>query len=907
MMIGRDMELRLLTRLAADPLPQVALLAGEAGIGKTRIISELLGALPSQTLVLAGQAEPGFGRPLEMLLNALARDQRDGSDDGGGADRAADAADMAIVTDLSRSQVERLHAAVDLVHRRLAAGPTVVVFDDLHWADPESVALFERIADLPDTQRLLIGSYRPHEITSRSPLAATLGRLQRRNSLAHLRVEPLTLPETAAFLAAATGQTPSYRTADAVQRRTGGNPFFLEELARANGVDGADELGGMPLPWSLAEAVLRQMDDLDPATRRTAEVAAVLGHRVAFDLLSTVTGHDEDTLIGQVRDLVGRGVLVEAGDDEFNFRHALVREAIDSQLLARQRRRIHEVALESLLATNGDEALIARHAGGAGRYDDMVAAARSASRKFLETGSPFQALQQAEMGLEEAPDDAWLLATATRAAWRSRLLDDAVEYGRRWHAVAATLEDEVRPLSLLLSIAWERDDTDDISRLHARLATLADELPDSIERGRAMVGIALSYGFRDRTHETIEWAERAAALGVQFGNVHLQLTALLEKGLALCMTADGLEEGSALLRRIAAEAEAACDWIVAARAWRGFLYSLPPSSYEEQAEMLEHMRSNAERAGFESLAIAAYHHGRARLAIHEGDLAAAITTIDDGRRRDGDYLHVARGNNYYLPIAGGLSLEDGDLDRAETILGTLTAVAGAASLDLPGLDFHIACRRRDLARATVALEKLITILEFMGAQSGSFAHDMLAAAIHAGLPRADVWRLAKTLEGSAVRPEWSLLTEAQLAEMDGDDEAALRGYVLAGGSTALPPAPRGTAYVGAARVLDRLGRRTEAAPYVRCAADLLDRWGGWRVGELDDIRERLGLPATARGVDPLTPREREVANLVADGMSNVDLARRLFISPKTAAVHVSNILRKLGVSSRHEVAAARGR
>jgi DNA-binding CsgD family transcriptional regulator len=94
---------------------------------------------------------------------------------------------------------------------------------------------------------------------------------------------------------------------------------------------------------------------------------------------------------------------------------------------------------------------------------------------------------------------------------------------------------------------------------------------------------------------------------------------------------------------------------------------------------------------------------------------------------------------------------------------------------------------------------------------------------------------------------------------------------------------------------------------VRCAADLLDRWGGWRVGELDDIRERLGLPATARGVDPLTPREREVANLVADGMSNVDLARRLFISPKTAAVHVSNILRKLGVSSRHEVAAARGR
>ncbi|MCU1676589.1 MAG: putative LuxR-family transcriptional regulator [Frankiales bacterium] len=898
-MVGRDAELRRLAGLAGEPHPHVALLAGEAGIGKTRMLTELVHALPSSVLVLAGQAEPGsFGRPLELLLNALAAET---TNPVAGVDQEA----LAVVSNPARSQVERLHAGLALVYRRIATTPAVIVFDDLHWADPESIALFERIADLPDTHRLLVGSYRPDEVSSRSPLAAAIDRLQRRHSLTHMRLDTLTLPETAQFLAAATGRTPSYRRAEALQRRTGGNPFFLEELMRADGADERTQLSGVPLPWSLAEAVLHQFDDLDAATRRTAETAAVLGHRVAFDLLAATTGTDENQLIEQLRDLVRRGVLVESGDDEFTFRHALVREAIDEQLLARQRRRIHETALDILIADKGDDALIARHARGAGRYDDMVAAARRASLQFLLTGSPFQALQQAEMGLEEAPDDPDLLSIAARGAWRARLLDDATELGNRWHAVADTPQQEIRPLSLLLSIAWDRDDFDDINRLTARLRELIDIVPDSVERGRAMVAMASSCCFRDLVDETIDWADRAADVGVRFGDTHIELTALVEKGLALCTTPDGLDAGSRLLRRVAAEAEKCGEWIVAARAWRGFLYSLPPSSYEDQAELLEHMRRNAERAGFESLAIEAYHHGRARLAIHEGDLAAAVATIDDGRRRDGDYVRVARGSNYYLPIAGGLSLEAGDLARAESILQTLRIVAGAASVDLPGLDFHIACRRRDLTRASAALESLLRTVEFMGAQSGSFTHDVIAGAIYAGLPRADIHRLAAALDGPAVTPEWRVLTDAQLAEIGGNLEAALEKYLIAGGSTALPPAPRGTAFVGAARVLERLGRLDEAEHHVRNAAGLLDRWAGWRVDELEQIRERLGMPATKRGVDPLTPREREIANLLAEGLSNADLARRLFISPKTAAVHVGNILRKLRVSSRTEVAAAR--
>ena len=121
----------------------------------------------------------------------------------------------------------------------------------------------------------------------------------------------------------------------------------------------------------------------------------------------------------------------------------------------------------------------------------------------------------------------------------------------------------------------------------------------------------------------------------------------------------------------------------------------------------------------------------------------------------------------------------------------------------------------------------------------------------------------------------------------------------------LPAATRGTAHVGAARCLLALGRRDEAVAVLEPAGRLLARWGGWRVAELDALRDQLGQRPGASTVDSgLTPRELEVAHLLAEGLTNAELARRLFISPRTAAVHVSNILSKLGVSSRTQVAAA---
>jgi DNA-binding NarL/FixJ family response regulator len=150
---------------------------------------------------------------------------------------------------------------------------------------------------------------------------------------------------------------------------------------------------------------------------------------------------------------------------------------------------------------------------------------------------------------------------------------------------------------------------------------------------------------------------------------------------------------------------------------------------------------------------------------------------------------------------------------------------------------------------------------------------------------------------------WLDLVDAQLAEAERHPAEALPGYQRAMLADDLPAAVRGTAHVGAARCLLALGRREEAAALLEPATRLLERWGGWRVAELVELRDQFGAREQPAGGDSqLTPRELEVAHLLAEGLTNAELARRLFISPRTAAVHVSNILSKLGVSSRTQVA-----
>ncbi|NJC70341.1 AAA family ATPase [Planosporangium thailandense] len=912
-MVGRDTELRRLAALAAGPDPQVALVAGEAGIGKSRLVQELTAGVPAETRVLVTQADPGaLGRPFGLLLDAV-----DGLAVGRGGQpewlAAVDRAALDVVADPAHSSVERLRAATDIV-AALATAPAVVVFEDLHWADPESTAVFERIPDLPG-RRLLVGTYRPDEVTRRSPVADLLTRLERRHTVTHLRLERFSLTDTSVLLEAVSGRPPSYRAAASLHNRTGGSPYFLEELLRAGGDGGVDleQLCDQPLPWNLAEALRRQLDDVDPRQQRVVEAAAVLGHRIPFDVLAAVTQLPEADLIEVLRDLVRRGLMVETGDDEFGFRHALAREAVAEQLLGRERRRLHELALEALLAAgDADPALVARHAHGAGRYDDLVRAAREGSARYLAIGAAHQALALAEMGLEEAPEDLELRSRAARAAWLANLLPDAGQHARRWARDATAAQDRSAALRLLVRLAWENERREEMQVLIDEIRDIIGQLPPGAEQAEAVATVAQSYMLTERLEEAITWADRTIALADELGLPHVRLAGAVEKGSALLNVPGGVNEGRKLLLEVIEDAETAGEWLVAARGLHNLINNGPPFPPTEGHELLERMRADAERAGFEALAVAAYFEGRARFAVEDGDLRAAVEALEEGHRRERGYVRAGRRANFHGVFLAGLALEAGELDRVDAILPTLTEPGGKPSLAVLGLTFHLACRRGDVPAAEAALDDLYAGIDRIGPPYGEQVHDVVAAGLAAGLAGDRLRPLAERASWSTAVDGWEALVFAQLDEADGRSVEAIEGYEAATGSAELRAPVRASAHTGAARCLVHLGQTDRARDHVRAADALLARWAGWRVAEVDTLRGRVGLAATAAegaGETVLTPREREVAALIAEGLTNAELARRLYISKKTAAVHVSNILAKLGLSSRTQVAGwlAKGR
>ncbi len=906
-MVGRGAELDRLRRLAApdrDGGPTVAMVGGESGVGKTRLVRELVQQVGAGLPVLAGQADPGaLARPFELLLAAL---------DGLPTDPEL----IATVCDLGRPVEERLAAGLALVEAVTAGGPAVVVFEDLHWADSESLTLFERLAEPDCGPLVLIGTYRPDGVHRRHPFGELLRRLERRHSITHIRLGRLDPLDVGSFLTAVYGRSPSFRVVEALHARTGGNPFFLEELLAAAG-DDPDRIADQPLPWSLAELVRDQLAELEPAERRIVETAAVLGQRVAFDLLAVVTRTTEDELIEVLRSLVARGLLVEDEHDVFSFRHALAREAIDGELLGREKRRLHRAALDALCEANStDLAGIAHHAAGAGDRARVVSAAREGSAMSHQRGATDPALPLAALGLAEADEDERLLAVAARAAWLAGLLPDAVAHNRQRLEVARRRGDqeaESAALRLQARLAWESGDAEETVRVTEEVATLAERLPDGHERGMALAVVAQSARLRDDIAAAVHWADRALEFADRIGDDAVRAHAMVEKGSALVMSPDERDLGAEMLCDAADLGERLGDDVVVARALHNLVRTdSRPRDAGLARRRLERMRAAAERAGFDSMAGTVHAQGLADLAEWEGDLDAAMSALEEGRCGDHGYLLTAKGSWFGVHEAG-LALEAGDIERAAALTESLRGTAGSKASWFAGLAAHVASRVGDLPVARLEIGRLIELGgdEGKGRLSGMMVHDVVAAALRAGIPPAELEPLAvRIVRPSAKNSEGDpaatrAFVDAQLAEASGDREVALEGYARAAAADmSLYPYERATAIIGLARCLIAEGRLDEAKEQVALAEPLLERWRGWRVDELDAVRRRLGMSSDGvAGPSALTPREREVVALLAEGLTNAELAARLYISPKTAAVHVSNVLAKLGMSSRTEVAA----
>jgi DNA-binding CsgD family transcriptional regulator len=374
-----------------------------------------------------------------------------------------------------------------------------------------------------------------------------------------------------------------------------------------------------------------------------------------------------------------------------------------------------------------------------------------------------------------------------------------------------------------------------------------------------------------------------------------------EKGSVLVAIPELSSVGDEMLTRVADEAERLGEFVIVARALNNSVRSLSfrPDTREAR-DTLARMRRAAERAGFDSLSGPGYWQGLAGLAEWDGDLAGALGYLEEGRRRDRGTIQNHHAS-WFLVQEAGLSLEKGDIARARELFDELTPVDGMKAIWWYGLSLHIAGRQGDVELARGRLALLLEALASGGWADGQLLHDVLTPLLAVGISPAE----ARPLADRAPDGAWKLLLTAQLLEAEGKHEEAAAEYAaaIAAGDNILRPAAAGTAHVGAARSFIALGQLDQARAHATAAAELLAKWDGWRVDELHAVQRRLGVGPGVDGPEALTPREREVVELLAEGLTNAELAARLFISPKTAAVHVSNILAKLGMASRSEVAA----
>ena len=311
------------------------------------------------------------------------------------------------------------------------------------------------------------------------------------------------------------------------------------------------------------------------------------------------------------------------------------------------------------------------------------------------------------------------------------------------------------------------------------------------------------------------------------------------------------------------------------------------------------MRDAGRRAGFDNMVAANYHVRLAESAYYGGDAAA----VWDHVSRIGPHVE-GRAGDWALALQVRLLLEVDRVDEADALLAAWARRAQPAPDDkhrLSSQHLMLAGRRRD---RVAAAQRLAEVLE--ESWSTECEEEVVAGvgdAIAAGIDPGEVLAAFESAKSDHLRSDYEAAARALIASARADHAEVIAQLDNGPGGMAinLDAPTRATLFLARARALAAQGRTVEARQQATTARSLLERWPGWRRDEVDAVLQRLDVAGAADG--ELTPREREVAALLAEGLSNSELARRLFISPRTAAVHVSNILTKLGMTSRTEVAA----
>lgn len=937
-LVGRARELEQLLRLAGVSEPDardVVLLGGDAGIGKTRLLRELGRAaetaghrvMAGHCLDLGDSALPY--QPFAEAFSGLSDDERDAL----AARFPALGPLLPWPSPAPGPGVERaeLFASVVAALDSLAGEhPLLLVVEDAHWADASTRHLIRYVLAQGFHGAVhVVVSYRADDLHRRHPLREALAEWVRLPRVRRLELEPLSDDDVVDLARVRSSDELPAEALEAVVQRAGGNAFFVEELLDA-GL--ADHRGA--LPETLSDLLLVRLDRLDEPARRLVRAASVTDGREGFAALAAAAGLDDDELDAALVTAVDHKVLRRTGSD-YVFRHALLGEALRDDLLPGERRRIHAAFLAAL-PDDAPATTVARHALAAGRRETAFTATVRAAEAAGRVAGYDEAAHHYERALElidAAPagtDEIDLVIDTANALVTSGQLIRAVELLRDQLTQLSSVPERDCHGRLLVAIG----NTSYFANLDAEAEQASVEaervVPDeaTILRGEVAALRARSLANRRRDAEAVGWGERALAIGEQMGSEQIISDAKATLTRLMVRSGDDPVKAKLAFRELIEGSRAAGHVLGELRGLHQMAFVHFNAGELDEAEWaFAEGRRRADETGWSRGpygfdgrffgALLAYMRGRwdETLELCEPEpgapalLAADLTAMS---------LLVAAGRGEVDQIERTLSLRSlwrheaaasvhssaslvelyglaGDLPAAEQVLGQLVELETRAWDEplFPGRVRVTALLLGHYATAVPALDRVARAALVDRAVSFADVVDQVAAGNEPFGPEGRAWQARAHAEMGRLR--WRAGVDAPMA-----DELATAWRAVREAFAALDDpyeTARSTARLAA--VLLASGGDAEGAALVAEARATATRL---RAVPLLAELDRLA-PRPARADVDLTPREREVLQLVAAGLSNGQIGSRLFISTKTVSVHVSNILAKLGASGRTEAAA----
>lgn len=935
-LVGRD-ELLALGERRASAIGEgghLLFLAGEAGIGKTRLVGAII--RQAERRGMRSLMASAFPRDLEVsgallldLADRLRRSPHRGWPDHGDRIRRLLEPMQSPLDSADRRRRQVVFDLVETLTSLTGDGPVAAALEDLHWADDLTLDVVAQLARrMGEVPLLVIGSYRSDELYPRVPMREWRTRLLGQRLAEEAVVPRLGLGETGDLARLLVGGSlpPPQDLVALLHQRTDGIPLHVEELLAAIGhVPSAEAL---LLPGTLAEAVEARARELSPLARRVADAAAVIGRSFDLDLLTAV--HREASAASVSRalaELQQRFFVVEARRDWYDLRHALIRDALEAAIDPDRRRRLHaRVAAAALKRVEiGSDAFLAAHLEAAGEREGAYRHSVLAASQATSISSHREALDLYRRAVRTAPawlDDQERAALLNALAMEQMATDDnraAVDSLTEAHALHVAVGDRVAaaelvpPLVSAFHLLGEDLDAR-VARIRAELDALGEDAP-AATRARLMAALSAAFMLDRRLDDAIRDGEAALTLAQAVGDT---VTAMhVGATLGSCLVFAGrMASGWEMLEDAVGRARDARREAEAARAYRmigtsaSVLVAYPRAErwlqegidYAERTEQWNHRHYMAAHLGHVAWARGNWERAtrvaEQALSDGRGGLTTRITALHVL-----GYVAFGRGEMGRGRALLAEAREDGERMRElQRFAPALWGLAEIAVIEGRAVEaVHLCEVARD---ASMAVDDAAYLFPFLvtGTRAHLAAGDPLAA-------EGWVTDVARALEHRSIPGTLPAVRHARgLLSLAAGSTGAARDQLAAARDDWLRLErwwESRWAGVDLAHCHLRSNRPSDAAVILEGAMADARSIGAQ---PLLDAAEKLLRRARARHPTddpwaPLTAREFEVARLIAEGMTNREIAEALTISPKTVSAHVEHILARLGLSRRSEVAA----